>query len=347
MRLSRDAFNLLFDAVSDRAQNRGVFDLLATQCHRPPTQFAGDNDLLPLAIKKLIEDCAAQDTLEGFIGCLKQRYGGNPLIDGLDFATLATGPSDDEVVAAGEGTNRFKVKLRDALAQIDQPGMQLVAGQDLFELLDGASDAEARTLYLAVLGNSKIDRSPEVASSLAAVLSKALKRLIGEGDRPEDLELGLDRTRLSRIDLSDLDLHGADIAFADLRYANLDGANLYRARGYAVDISNAGFNSANLVEARLHTAVAVKSRFHNARMISSFFKGADLREAGFQQAKLQGAHFEKSDLSGAKFEQANVSDAYFTGATFDEATISSISRAAGWESARFDPEARASIAAAG
>jgi len=347
MRLSRGAFNSLFDAISDRAQDRDVLNLLATQCHRSPSLFVGDSASVSVAIQKLIEDCAAQDSLEGFIGCLKRRYGGNALVDGLDFANLTTDPSDEEVVAAGEGSSRFKAKLRDALAQIDQPGMQLVAGQELVDLLDQASDAEARTLYLAVLGNSKIDRSSLAASGLVSVLSKALRRLIGEGNRPEDLELDLARTRLSRIDLSDLDLHGADIAFADLRYANLDGATLYRARGYAVDVSNAGFNSANLVEVRLHTAVAVKSRFHNARMTSSFFKGADLREAGFQQAKLQGAHFEKADLSGAKFEQANLTDAYFTGATFDEAAISSISRSAGWEGARFDPEARASIAAAG
>lgn len=343
MRLSTESFNALHDALMDRAQDRRVLDLMATQCHRSPDLFVSENATLPVAVMDLVRDCASQDTLEDFIECLKQRFGGNILIDALEFAALTSAPSDADVVAAGGGGAEFKGRLANALSRLGQPGMQLVAAQELADLLDEASDTEAKTLYLAVLGNLKIDRSPDVVRSLVPVMGNALKRLIGQGPRPDSLELDLDRTRLPRIDLSKLDLHEADIAFADLRYANLDHANLYRVRGYAVDLANAGFNAANLEEARLHAAVAVKARFHNARMVSIFFKEANLGEAEFQQAKLQGAHFERADLRGARFERAILSDAYFTDTTLDQPAIASMARAVGWESARFDPGVRAAI----
>jgi len=342
VKLSRESSRSLRDAIYDGFKTWDELEILCADCHRPLADITPPTTL-PNAIHRLIEDCAARDTLEAFITCMQQSNPGNRLVVALDFTQLTEALSDDEVVEQGGGSTQFKQRLIETLVQLDQPGLHALAAEELVELLATASDREAKTLYLAVLGNVRVERPQPVMAALVAVMGKAMARLVGEGGRPPDLELDLDRTHLPRIDLGGLDLHEADIAFADLRHANLDDVNLTRARGYAVDISGAGFNSANLEEARLHFAVAVRARFHNARMISTFFKGASLNVAEFQQARLQGAHFEQADLTGAKFAQANVSDAYFTGAKLDGEAIASLSRAVGWESAHFDAGVREAI----
>lgn len=294
-------------------------------------------------VLKLIERAESRDEVDDLIEQARLQNPQNQKLAQLDLAGVQFTPSTVEIVDAAGGAASFKQSLKEALAQLDEIGMQLVAARDLSALLADASDEEAATLYLALLGNVKTNRPDEVVAELAPVVAASLRRQIGGGKRPAEIELDLARTRLCRIDLSGLDLHEADVAFADLRYANLENANMWRTRGYGTNVTKAGLSRSNLEEARWHSCIARETRFHDCRMISVVLKEADLTAAEFQQSLLQGAHFEGADLSGTRFEQANLSDAYFTGATIDEVAATSISRATNWDKARFDPATLALI----
>jgi len=339
VKLSDDAFRALESALLDGFSNIGDFQLVA-RCLNTRLQDVTGETRLPLVVLHLIERAESRDEVDGLIHCAKAQNPGNRLIAALDSAALETAPTTEEVVEAGGGASTFKTRLKEALAELDSPGLQILAAHDLSELLEGASAQEATTLFLALLGNVKTDRPDDVVSALVPVTTKCLRTLIGDGKRPDSLSLDLARARLRRIDLSGLDLHEADIAFADLRYANLDRANLWRSRGYAVNVTDAGLSRSNLEEARWHAAVARETRFHDCRMVSVFLKEADLVGAEFQHSRLQGAHFERANLTGARFDAANLADAVFAGATIDDSAAGSIARAKNWNQARFDPPAR-------
>lgn len=342
MRLTGASFDALESALRDAFAD---YDELGrvTRCFNTQLQDITAEDRMPIVIQKLIEYCESRDQIPDLVQCAKERNTTNRLLQALALENLEEEPTTEEVVDAGGGAATFKDRLKSALADLDTAGLQIVAAHDLESLLDGASPQEANTLYLALLGNVKIDRSDEVVAALVPVVATSLRTLIGDDKRPDTLSVDLARARLRRIDLSALDLHEADIAFADLRQANLDGANLWRSRGYAVDVTQGGLSRSNLEEARWHAALARETRFHDCRMISVFLKDADLTGAEFQQSKLQGAHFERANLEGARFEEANLADARFTEATIDDAAAQSIARAKNWKTAHFDEETRKRI----
>jgi hypothetical protein len=339
VKLSDGAFHTLESALRDGFSNKGEFQLVARCLNTRLDDVTGATRLQEIALD-LIEWAESRDRVDNLIRCMKTRNSSNKLIAALDSGALATAPTTEEVVEAGAGASTFKTRLKEALGELDSPGLQIVAAQELSELLEGASAEEATTLYLALLGNLKLDRPDDIVSALVPVIAKCLRTLIGDVKRPDSLSLDLARTRLRRIDLSGLDLHEADIAFANLRHASLDRANLWRSRGYAVELTDAGLSRANLEEARWHAAVARETRFRDCRMVSIFLKEADLTGAEFQRSRLQGAHFERANLTSAHFEQANLADAVFTGATIDDDAADSIAQAKNWRQARFDSAAQ-------
>ena len=345
MRLSEDAFAAVQDALSDAFTTLGAFESLTRRCLGVSLDEITEGAPLPVVVKRVIEYAESTDKVDRLIRGAKKLNKDNQLLAALDESKLQQAPSTAEVIDAGSGAASFKERLKEALAALDSPGMQLVATNDLSTLLDEASEQEADTLYLAVLGNVKMNRPDEVVSALAPVVARCLRRRLGDEKRPDGITLDLARTRLPRIDLSGLDLHEADLAFGDLRHAKLESTNLWRSRAYAVDVTSAGLSRSNLEEARWHSAVARKTRFHDCRMTSIVLKKADLTAAEFQRSRLQGAHFELADVTGALFEQANLADADFRGVTIDAVAVESIARAVNWDNARFDPATRALIAA--
>jgi uncharacterized protein YjbI with pentapeptide repeats len=342
VKLTADAFRAVSDALCDAFPNRGDFERLARCLDGRLQDIAGPNDPIPDLALALIEHAESADCVDRLVDCAKTQNPDNRMLAALGADALTAAAAPAEVVDAGAGADTFKRRLKEALGNLDTDGMHVLAGHELAELLQTASDDEAETLFLALLGTVRGDRPDGVVAELAPVVSDYLRRRLADGKRTE---LNLARARLRRIDLSGLDLHETDIAFADLRHADLTNTNLWRSRGYAVHVSKAGLSRSNLEEARWRAAVAQDARFHDCRMVSVFLKEADLNGAEFQRSRLQGAHLEGANLTGARFEQANLADAYFSGATIDAAAARSISRAKNWDKARFDSAARELIAA--
>jgi len=306
-------------------------------------QDVSEDGTRPVVVERLIQYGETHDCVAKLVDCAKQSNTTNQTLAAIDSAALRYAPLTAEVVDAGSGAEPFKNRLKEALAHLDDAGMQLVAASELSKLLDAASDEEADTLYLALLGNVKVDRPPEVVRELAPVVAAYLRSRIPAGARRADVNLNLARARLRRIDLSGLHLHEADVAFADLRHATLRDTNLWRSRGYAVDVCGVTLAGSNLEEARWHSAVGREARFHNCRMVSVVLKQADLAQAEFQQSRLQGAHFEAADLTGARFEGAQLADADFRGSKLDDAALASIKQAQGSEQAKFDADVQAKL----
>jgi uncharacterized protein YjbI with pentapeptide repeats len=340
VRLSDDAFDAVETALLDAFANAGEFKLIARCLGTRLQDITSESNRLPIVVLELIEWVESRDQVTNLIKCAKKQNSENERLAGLDFATLEAAPTTAELVDAGGGKTKFKEHLKNALEELNSPGLELVAASELSKLLAAGTDEEADTLYLALVGNVKANRADEVVNALAPIVAKYLRRRIENGRRPVDVSLDLARARLGGIDLSGLDLHEADVAFADLSHARLDKTNLWRSRGYAVNVTGAGLSRSNLEEARWHAALARKARFHNCRMVSVFLKEADLTGSEFQQSRLQGAHFERADLTGARFEEADLADAFFLEATIDQAAAASISRAHNWKKAWFDPKAR-------
>ena len=339
MRLSGEAFRTVSSALADAFSDRGQFERLARCIEKQLQDICGPDATNPEIVLALIECSETEDALAGLISCAKELNSTNVRLAAIDVDSLGQAAPTTQVVEGGGGTDDFKHRLLDALGTARSAGLEALAGKELADLLKAATDAEAETLFLALLGTVRTEISDAAASALAPVVSESLRRRIGDGKRPDDLKVDLTRTRLRRIDLSGLDLHQADIAFADLRHANLESTNLWRSRAYGVNASEVGLSRSNLEEARWHEAVARETRFHDCRMVSAFFKDADLAGAEFQRSRLQGAHFERADLSGTDFEQAQLTDTYFAGATIDEAAARSIARAFNWQEAHLDPPA--------
>ena len=340
MRLSANSFDEVSKALLDAFSEISAFRSIA-RCLDTQLQVITQDDHLPAIVERLIEWAETADKVTELIGCAQRDNPSNHALGRLDPSLLEEAPSAGELVERGGGATDFKDRLKEALGNLDTPGLQVLAAHELSELLRNASDEEADTLYLALLGNVKTERPAEVLTELVPVIAACLRRRIGDGARPD---FNLARARLRRIDLSGLDLHEADVAFADLGHANLAGANLWRSLGYGVNASGAGLSRTNLEEARWHSAVAREARFHDCRMVSSVFKEADLAAAEFQQSRLQGAHFEGADLSGTRFEGALLADAFFFGAKVDEAAARTMALAIDWEKAYFDPPTRELIA---
>ncbi|MGH3132428.1 MAG: pentapeptide repeat-containing protein [Gaiellaceae bacterium] len=345
MRLTNEWFNAVDAALLDAFTNLDDYLPLSRRSFNVPLAEITEDATVVVVATRVIQYAESCDAVVELIRAAKALRPGNQLLAALDDSRVAYAPSSSELVNAGRGGGQFKDQLKEALGNLDVPGMQLVAADELSRLLEGASTEEANTLYLAVLGNLKTNRPVEVVAELAPLVATCLRSRIGAGTRPDDLDLDLARTRLRRIDLSGLDLHEADLAFGDLSHAKLENSNLWRSRAYAVDVTVAGLSRSNLEEARWHKAVAREARFHNCRMISVFLKDADLEEAEFQQSRLQGAHFERANLTRARFEEANVADAVFTGATINEAAAGSLAKAKNWRQARFDPATKELIEA--
>ena len=343
MKLSGAGFRAVEEALLDSFRDIDSLKPVARELNSDLQDITAA-DRLPTVVFNLIEYAEAHDQVGELIDAARLQNPSNLKLTNLKVADLKPAPSTAAVVDGGGGATPFKQRLKDSLGELDDVGMQLVAANELSRLLDDASDDEAETLYLALLGNVKTDRPDAVVGVLAPVVAACLRRRFGGAQRPLGINLDLARARLRKIDLSGLDLHEADVAFADLRHSNLDNANLQRTRGYAVDVTKAGVSGSNLEEARWHLCVARGTRFHNCRMVSVFLKGADLTAAEFQQSRLQGAHFERADLTGARFERADLADAFFTGAKIDDAAAATISRALHWQQAHFDPAAQALIA---
>lgn len=341
MRLGSAAFAELSTALADAFADEEEFRLLARSLDIQLQDIVGEGAVRGTIIRSLIEYAERSDRVEDLIRCAQEQRPTNKKLAALDFSQLEEARSTDEVVEAGAGAPGFKDRLREAIGALDIPGQQLVAARDIATLLGTASNEEAETIYLTLLGSVKTDRPDEVVAALTPIVASSLRRSAETRDASQPLDLS--RARLRRIDLSGLDLHAADIAFADLRHANLENTNLWRSRGYGVDVTKAGLSRSNLEEARWHSALAKQARFHDCRMTSVFLKNADLERAEFQRSRLQGAHFEGANLKGALFEQANLADATFTGVTIDDAAAASIARAENWRKARFDPATLALI----
>lgn len=342
MRLAPQSFMLVVNALMDAFSDTSEMGLIARGVDRRISQeIASGLSMRDYAIA-LVEWSEGHDKVADLIEVAKKQNSTNLKLSELDATQLEIDPTSEEVVRAGAGAQGFKDKLMEALRNLDTPGLQLVAAKEFSTLLDNASEEEADTLFLALLGNLKTDRPDDVMEELTPVLAAVLRRTSVAGVGAHE-PLDLARAHLRRIDLSGLDLHEADVAFADLRNANLENVNLWRSRGYSVDVTKTGLSRSNLEEARWHKAVAKAARFHNCRMVSVFLKDADLEKAEFQQSRLQGAHFDRANLAGTSFEAANLADAHFRGATIDEAAAKSIARAVDWSQAIFDPEARALI----
>jgi uncharacterized protein YjbI with pentapeptide repeats len=343
MKLTAAAFDAVQEALADAFTDATDFEQIARCMDRKLADIVSPKSRLPEIILAMIERAEADDAVERLIECAKKRNPRNQRLASVGADDLSSAAPPQEVARGGEGTQAFKQRLAETLAQLDAVGMEALAAHELSTLLDQASDSEARTLYLALLGIVRSDQSPEILGELSAVFAAALRRQLGER-RPAGLEVNLARVRLPRVDLESLDLHEADLSFADLAHANLSNVNLWRSRAYGVDVSNATLSGSNLEETRWHAGLARRARFRDCRMVSAFFKDADLSGAAFQQSRLQGAHFERANLAGASFEGADVNDATFWDANIDEAAASSLARAAHWADARFDPEARKLIA---
>jgi uncharacterized protein YjbI with pentapeptide repeats len=340
MRLNDTAFEAvteaMFDAFGDIAELRRVARCVDWRLQ----EITSLTNPLQTAVEDLIEYAETRDKVVDLMKCAKSQNSSNSKLASLDIDALSAAQSTEEIVAAASGSESFKVRLVEALASVDDAGMQLVAARDLMDLFAESSDEEADTLYLALLGRLKTAIPDPILGELSPVLASYLRRRIGAAKRPDTVSVDLARARLRRIDLSGLDLHGADIAFADLRYANLEGSNLWRSRGYAVDVRKAALSRSNLEEARWHRALAGGAKFHDCRMVSVNMKEADLSGAEFHGSRLQGAHFERADLTGAHFQRANIADAYFLEARIDDVAARSISRALNWHLARFDTATR-------
>lgn len=344
MKLSSQSFEKLSEALEDAFVQRGDFERLARCIDRRLPDIASDGARVPDLVLALIECAESADTVDRLVACAQEQVPTNRLLAAIDVGTLESAPEPERVVSDRPGGGRFKTELVEALGYLEAKGMQVLAGNELAGLLREASDRDAETLLLALLGTVRTDLADNVVGEIVPVISDALRRRLGNGKRPDDMKLDLARARLRRIDLSDLDLHEADLAFADLRHADLTNANLWRSRAYGVNATKAGLSRANLEEARWHAAQATEARFHDCRMVSAFFKEADLTGAEFQRSRLQGAHFDMANLSGARFEQANLADAFFTEATIDRAAAASLARALNWQDAHFDDAARRQIA---
>jgi uncharacterized protein YjbI with pentapeptide repeats len=339
MKLTAAAFETVQEALADGFTDATDFEQIARCMDRKLAEIVSPNSRLPTIILAMIERAEAEDSVERLIGCAKKRNPLNQRLAAVAADDLRPAAAPQEVAKSGEGTQAFKQRLVETLTQLDAAGMEVLAADELSTLLEQASDSEAETLYLALLGNVRQDRSPEIVAALSTVFAAALRRRLGER-RPAELEVNLARVRLPRVDLKNLDLHEADLSFADLAHADLSKVNLWRSRAYGVNVSNADLSGSNLEEARWHAALARKARFRDCRMVSVFLKDADLSGAAFQQSRLQGAHFDRANLAGARFEGANVSDAIFWEANIDEAAATSLARADNWSNASFDQEAR-------
>jgi uncharacterized protein YjbI with pentapeptide repeats len=342
--LTPESFAELHAALLDAFRDTGEFDLLFTALG---TSLQAETVVssLPVLAKSLIEYALKCDKLTELVKAAKAQNRDNKRLAAIEPADLHEIPATETVVDTGEGAKPFKDRLKATLGDLEVEGMQVLVGRELLDLLDGATDDEAATLYLSLLGNVKLDRPDAIVSEIAPAIAGALRRLLASGIPRADLNLDLARSRLRRIDLSGLDLHEADLAFADLRHAKLGNTNMWRVLGYAVDVSKAALAGANLEEARWHTCRARETQFHDCRMTSAVLKEADLSGAEFFGSRLQGAHLERATLLGASFEGANLADAFFAGAKLDDAAVKSLSRALNWQKAHFDPEIAAAVAA--
>ena len=159
-------------------------------------------DALPAVITKVIEYAEGQDKVADLIKAAQKQKPTNVKLSALDATQLEVDPTSEEVVTAGAGAQEFKDKLMEALGNLDTPGLQLVAAKEFSTLLDNASEEEADTLLLALLGNLKTDRPDNVLEELTPVLAAVLRRTRVEGAGGADEPLDLARARLRRIDLS-------------------------------------------------------------------------------------------------------------------------------------------------
>ena len=342
MRLTGPGFTAVQEALADAFGDATDFALIARCMELRLADVVSPNERLPDIVLAMIERAERDDAVEELIECARGVNTRNRLLGAITPEDLRPAAPPQEVARASEGSPSFKQRLVEALDQLDVAGREALAAHELSVLLEQASDDEVLTLLAAVLGVVRMDRPPQVLGELSGVFAATLRRRLGDR-RPPGLKLELARVRLPRVDLSGLDLHEADLAFARLAQADLSNVNLWRSRAYGIDVSGAGLSRSNLEEARWHAALARGARFHNCRMVSCFFKEADLTGAGFQQSRLQGAHFERANLTGARFEQADISDATFKDAAIDEAAAASLSRAANWDNAHFDPTTRERI----
>jgi uncharacterized protein YjbI with pentapeptide repeats/V8-like Glu-specific endopeptidase len=343
VKLTSAAFETVYGALADAFRDTTEFERIARCMDRRLGDIVSPNTRLPAIIVAMIECAEADDAVDRLLGCAKKQNRQNQRLAAVQTGDLPSAVAPQEVAEAGGGSQAFKQRFVETLTQLDVAGMEVLAAHELWTLIAQASDDEARTLYLTLVGVVRSDRPPEVLRELSSVFAAALRREIG-GKRRAGLELKLARVRLPRVDLSGLDLHEADLAFADLAGADLSNVNLWRSRAFGVDVSKAALSRSNLEEARWQDALAREARFYDCRMVSVVFKNADLGGARFQQSRLQGAHFERANLAGARFEEANVNDATFKEANIDEAAAASLARAANWDNAHFDPATQKIIA---
>jgi hypothetical protein len=343
VRLAGGSFTELNEALLDAFSDVADFRLIA-RCLDTRLQDLTAETRLPDIARRLVEWAEGQDRVEELVECAKRQNRSNRLLQGIGAAGLVRAPTVDEIVdARSAAADTFNERLKGSLAEFERPGMEMLAAGKLTDLLDEARPPEVRVLLQAILGNLKVPRSVEALRELIPVFSSCLRRYVEVNGAGRELGLSLARAQLQRADLSELDLHRVDVAFSDLRHADLTNTNLWRARGYAVDLTDAGLSRANLEEARLHFARAPGARFHDCRMVSVFLKESDLAGASFQSSRLQGAHLEKADLRGARFEESNLADAYFHEATIDDVAAASIARARNWKLAFFDRKTRKRI----
>lgn len=343
MRLSATSFERVQEALADAFGQVADFEQIARRMDRRLADIVNPSSPLPTIIFAMIERAELDDAVEQLVESAKKQNPHNQLLAAVGPDDLTPAPAPAEVVKEGEGTQAFKRRLVETLGQLNDPGLEALAAHELLSLLEQASDSEATTLYLALVGVIRSDRDRGALRELVPVFASALRCQIGEGGQTR-AEVNLARVRLPRVNLANLDLHEADLSFADLSNADLGNVNLWRSRAYGVEVSGADLARSNLEEARWHAVHARRARFQDCRMVSVFLKDADLSNAAFQQSRLQGAHFERANLTGAHFEDANISDATFSDACIDEAAAKSLARAVNWDNARFDSTARDLIA---
>ena len=239
VRLSSGSFATVSGALREAFSASGDFRQLARCIDKSLQDITDPNGRTPDLVLALIECAETADAVEQLIACAKKQNPDNRRLAAIDVSALEEAAGTQQVVAAGGGASAFKQRLMEALGYLDTPGMQAVAGHELAALVETASDTEAETLHLALLGTVRASRPDEVVAELAPVVSDSLRRRIGDGKRPESLKLDL-APRASAGSTWRTGLHKTDLAFADLRHADLTNANLWRSRAYGVDVTKAG-----------------------------------------------------------------------------------------------------------
>lgn len=107
MKLSTASFNILYAALEDAFTTYDELALVSAQCYRPLAGFA-EPTATGTAVRRLIEELAAQDALEEFIACLQQvsEKRTNRLIAALRFSDLVAVPSHGR--EADQAANRAR-----------------------------------------------------------------------------------------------------------------------------------------------------------------------------------------------------------------------------------------------